>query len=83
MATKEHRSLTNYIEYILLKHIAEVESENGEISTCHAEEAIIDRIMISRAKQVLVVADSTKIGRTGFSYVSRCDDKIKILTNKI
>ena len=58
-------------------------SENGEISTCHAEEAIIDRIMISRAKQVLVVADSTKIGRTGFSYVSRCDDKIKILTNKI
>ena len=32
LATKEHRSLTNYIEYVLLKHIAEVESENGEIS---------------------------------------------------
>ena len=31
LATKEHRSLTNYIEYVLLKHIAEVESENGEI----------------------------------------------------
>ena len=26
LATKEHRSLTNYIEYVLLKHIAEVES---------------------------------------------------------
>lgn len=57
-------------------------SPDGEISTCHAEEAIIDRIMIARAKKVLIVADETKIGRTGFSYVSRCDDKIKILTNK-
>lgn len=57
-------------------------SKDGEISTCHAEEAIIDRIMIARAKKVLIVADNTKIGRTGFSYVSRCDDKIKILTNK-
>lgn len=57
-------------------------SDTGEISTCHAEEAIIDRIMITRAKKVLIVADSTKIGRTGFTYVSRCDDKTKILTNK-
>lgn len=57
-------------------------SNEGEISTCHAEEAIINRIMISRAKQVLIVADSTKIGRTGFSYVCRCDDKTKILTNQ-
>jgi DeoR/GlpR family transcriptional regulator of sugar metabolism len=57
-------------------------SPDGDISTCHAEEAIIDRIMIARAKKVLIVADNTKIGRTGFSYVSRCDDKIKILTNK-
>ncbi len=31
LATKEHRSLTNYIEYVLLKHIAEVEQESGEI----------------------------------------------------
>ncbi len=57
-------------------------SPEGEISTCHAEEAIIDRIMIARAKKVLIVADATKIGRTGFSFISRCDEKIKILTNK-
>ena len=31
LATKEHRSLTNYIEYVLLKHIAEVESETGAV----------------------------------------------------
>ncbi len=57
-------------------------SDIGEISTCHAEEAIIDRIMISRAKSVLVLADETKIGRTGFSFVCARNDKIKILTNK-
>ena len=54
----------------------------GYISTCHAEEAIIDRVMIKRAKQVLVVADSTKIGRTGFSFVEHTNDKIRILTNE-
>ena len=25
LATKEHRSITNYIEYVLLKHLEEVE----------------------------------------------------------
>ena len=25
LATKEHRSMTNYIEYVLIKHIEEVE----------------------------------------------------------
>lgn len=31
LATEQHRSMTNYIEYVLLKHIAEVEQERGEI----------------------------------------------------
>lgn len=57
-------------------------SARGDISTCHAEEAIIDRIMIQRAKRVLVVADHTKIGRAGFSFVERCNDKIEILTSQ-
>lgn len=33
LATQEHRSMTNYIEYVLLKHIEEVESESGTIQT--------------------------------------------------
>lgn len=32
LATNEHRSMTNYIEYILLKHIDEVEKEQAEIT---------------------------------------------------
>lgn len=31
LATREHRSMTNYIEYVLMKHLAEVEQENGEL----------------------------------------------------
>ena len=31
LATAEHRSMTNYIEFVLLKHIEEVESQRGPI----------------------------------------------------
>ncbi|MDO5422102.1 MAG: hypothetical protein Q4F41_00065 [Eubacteriales bacterium] len=31
LAISEHRSLTNYIEYVLIKHLEEVEKEQGEI----------------------------------------------------
>lgn len=30
LATAEHRSMTNYIEYVLLKHINEIEQDTGE-----------------------------------------------------
>ncbi len=33
LATEEHRSLTNYIEFVLLKHIEDVEQERGTINT--------------------------------------------------
>lgn len=32
LATREHRSMTNYIEYVLLKHLDEYEKINGPIS---------------------------------------------------
>jgi hypothetical protein len=38
LATSEHRSMTNYIEYVLLKHIMEVEKERGEIKPMDPEE---------------------------------------------
>lgn len=31
LATREHRSMTNYIEFVLLKHLSEVEQESGKI----------------------------------------------------
>ena len=38
LATREHRSMTNYIEYVLLKHITEVENETGDIKPPENEE---------------------------------------------
>ena len=29
LASNEHRSMTNYIEYVLLKHLNEIEQEYG------------------------------------------------------
>ena len=31
LATREHRSVTNYIEFVLLKHLKEIEDEQGVI----------------------------------------------------
>ena len=31
LATRDHRSITNYIEYVLLKHLEEVEKTEGPI----------------------------------------------------
>ena len=31
MATKEHRSMTNYIEYVLMQHLEQIEEKHGEI----------------------------------------------------
>ncbi len=33
LATSEHRSMTNYIEYVLIQHLKQVEKEHGEIET--------------------------------------------------
>ncbi len=31
LATEEHRSMTNYIEFVLMKHLDEIEQTRGEI----------------------------------------------------
>lgn len=38
LATNEHRSLTNYIEFVLLKHLEEIERERGPICPYQGEE---------------------------------------------
>ena len=56
-------------------------SARGGVTTHHAEEAIIDRMMIGNAKKVMIVADSSKIGRAGFSRVCDCGSRIWLITN--
>ena len=53
----------------------------GGITTHHAEEAIIDRMMAAGAKNIVIAADQRKIGRAGFSRVCNCDVDLKLVTN--
>ncbi len=33
LATNEHRSMTNYIEYVLIQHLEQIGKEHGKIKT--------------------------------------------------
>lgn len=56
-------------------------SAKGGITTHHAEEAIIDRMMVASGSRVVVAADNSKIGRTGFSRVCECTPELLLVTN--
>ena len=56
-------------------------SYKGGITTYHAEEAVIDRMMVSGAHRTLIAADHTKIGRAGFSRVCGCSGNIQLVTS--
>lgn len=57
-------------------------SARGGVTTHHAEEAVIDRMMAAGAKQTIIVADASKIGRAGFSRVCECSEKLMLVTNE-
>lgn len=54
--------------------------ESG-LTTYHAEEANINRMMIQRSKQLLVAADHTKVGRKGFFRFWGIEDGIRLVTD--
>jgi len=56
-------------------------SARGGITTHHAEEAAIDRMMVKSARKTLIAADSSKIGRAGFSRACECSGKLMLVTN--
>ena len=54
----------------------------GGVTTHHAEEAVIDRMMAAGAKRIVIAADQRKIGRAGFSRVYTCDSDLMLVTNR-
>jgi len=56
-------------------------SAQGGITTCHPEEAIIDRLMMANAKNRLIAATGNKIGKAGFSRISDGDSTIQLITD--
>ena len=58
-----------------------IDAEAG-LTTYHAEEATINRMMISHSKQVLVTADHTKVGRAGFFRFHEPGENIRLVTDE-
>lgn len=56
-------------------------SRRDGVTTCHAEEAVVDRMMTERARRVIIAADHTKIGRPGFTHVCDCSDGVSLVTD--
>lgn len=52
------------------------------LTTYHAEESVIDQIMMEQAKQTLIVADSTKLGYESFSHVPGLNRSFCLITDK-
>ena len=56
-------------------------SAQGGITTCHSEEAIIDRLMMANAKKRLIAATGNKIGKAGFSRICDGDGSTQLITD--
>ena len=54
-------------------------SAQGGVTTHHAQEAVIDRMMVQASKRWIIAADSSKIGRAGFSRVCECSTERMVL----
>lgn len=56
-------------------------SAGGGVTSFHAEETAIDRMMIAHAKHTIITADYTKIGRTGFTHICDAGPEIQLVTD--
>lgn len=56
-------------------------SVRGGITTHHAEEAVVDRMMIDGARRVLIAADHSKLGRVGFAKVCDRPENARLVTD--
>ena len=56
-------------------------SARGGVTSFHAEETAIDRMMIAHAKHTIIAADYTKIGRTGFTHICEAGPEIRLITD--
>lgn len=52
------------------------------VTTYHAEEAMVDRVMLQQAHNVIIAADHRKIGRAGFSGICRLSGHFTVITDQ-
>jgi DeoR/GlpR family transcriptional regulator of sugar metabolism len=56
-------------------------SVRGGITTHHAEEAVIDNMMIDGARSAWIVVDRSKIGRAGFARIGDDLQRVGLVTS--
>lgn len=56
-------------------------SAQGGVTSFHAEETPVNRLMIERSKQLVIAADYTKIGRTGFTHICSAGPNVQLVTD--
>jgi DeoR/GlpR family transcriptional regulator of sugar metabolism len=57
-----------------------INPETG-LTTYHAEEAVLNRAMMERSGETIIVADQSKIGYESFSFVSPLSAAACLVTN--
>lgn len=57
-------------------------SAQGGVTSFHAEETALDRMMIAHAKQVIIAADYSKIGRAGFTHICDAGAAVQLVTDR-
>lgn len=74
------QQLKNYKADKAILSIDGIHSEIG-LTTYHAEEAIIDKLMMERARKTVIVADYTKLGHESFANVGAISNAHSWITN--
>ena len=57
-------------------------SKDAGVTTFYADEAVIDRMMMERARKTMIVADHTKIGRIGFTCIREINGEMELVTDE-
>ena len=56
-------------------------SVEAGITTFHADEAMIDKMMMERSGKTMIVADHSKIGRAGFTCLAQISQGVELVTD--
>lgn len=75
------RQLQKYKTDKLILSVDGVSSDFG-LTTHHHQEAEVNRLMMERVNQVIIVADFSKIGRENFATISTLENVDTLITNK-
>lgn len=57
-------------------------SAKGGVTSFHAEETTIDRMMMERSNHAVIAADHTKISQTGFIHICDIGPALKLVTDQ-